>query len=493
MSNLTKATERREIKKFESLKDLLAWLRADFCNFIQYSCQKHGFKPTKAHLLMAQDLQAGHRIVQLRVFRLGGKTWLIDNYIVWRWLCDYRTTVLLLGATEAIATKHIEQVDKLLSLMPELSFLRKYSKKTYNALKLDIDQTQAQPNLLCYGIDASFEGNHTTICILDDCEVDSNSDTQGKREWLIKRYTEVNKIVFSAGHLWRGKEEEMPSYLKTVAVYVGTPQTEFSTYFVPEDDEPHPLHGCFVRVVPALIEGRSSAPELASTQQMLLKRQSMTTPEWFLEMMLDPTLLDKSKAVIDIDCLTRYDDKKWKKPAKLIMIVDPKGEGKGKDEAAWCVGGLTPDNRLYVASLVGKKEFNATTFVDACLDECKRLGVRYVYVESNNAAGYPALFEQRSLAKDYKVGVEGFKTTVNKQAKITEALEVYTANEKVLFEPETLKDKETIYQFKTFTFASLPTPDDRLDVLAMLITRYQDALRLPKPYVFDSGGQYGEN
>lgn len=464
LEQLTKNSQPKGTRTFASLDELRLWCVSDFRNFLLYSNSRAGLKTGKIQLAIADALQQGHSSVLIQAFRSSSKTWIIDNYIAWRWLRYGNTKILLLSAKENNASKHVGNIATILARLPILSHLT-FAKRTKTHIQLSIASIENDTSLTMAGIEAAIEGSRADLIILDDCEVKNNSETQALRDKLLNRLSEVQAILHPVGRHCSDKEN-LPLPERTQAVYIGTPQTMFSVYFPPENtEEPHPLKDAYRLVIPALHNGNSTFPERWTNQQLSLKRWAMTTPEWALQMMLDPSLVDKDAAVIKYDVLPRTKDALQ----YAILTVDPAGDGgkKGSDEAAICVAGPSAANphTLHVPLLSGFKGLTGEELARKTMEIAERYNVDRIIVESN-LSGYYSLF--RSISGG-RFRIEQTKSHANKHSRLIDVLEPILNSGKVSFDPAVLNDKTNAYQFKDFKFGSLPKNDDRLDALRFAV------------------------
>lgn len=481
LSNLTELASIVEKTKYDSLAELQNALRKDFELFVSYVCKRNKFRVGRIQLLLARTLQNATSTKMIQCFRGASKSFIIDCYILWRWLRCIDTKVLILGAKEWNAKKHVRNLQTLVrSLSPVLDSFA-VSKSIENGFQLANATIENDLSLYCTGIYSAIESSRADLIVLDDTEVKTNSATPSLREKLLKRFSEVQAILQPpCRHILKLFEdqdvpievlEQFPENVQ--GVYIGTPKSEYSVYN-PDSVENHPLAEAERLIVPAFIDSKSSFPERFSTTQLLQKKKLMSSPEWYLEMMLDPTLLDKQSAVIKIDSVLqeKIDQKKL---VDIIMTVDPVGDsGTGKDEGAISILANRKDKQIvHVLEIKGFKNISGEEFCKAVLAIAKAHGVKTVYVESNFNA-YLSLFQR--IVKDFDsfAGIIPIRATKNKHDRLIETLEPTINSGMISFEPGVLADKETLRQFKTLTFEHLPEPNDRLDSLSMGISVFEE-------------------
>ncbi len=470
LESLTRPSAERGSNSFKSLRELHVWLAQDFKNLICYVCRCHNYKPARIQLMIADALQLGYPTVLLQCFRGASKSFMVDCYILWRWHRYINTKVLLLSAKEYNACKHVRNIQAIIRRCPALSHLA-FSKATATGLQLAGAATEGDPSLNTSGINASIEGSRADLIIPDDTEVKSNSTSPALRDKLLNRFSEVAAILHPAGRHC-SNQDCLPLPERTQAVFVGTPQSEFSVYNVPEGDEPHPLRDAHRIIIPALHDGRSTFPERFTGQQLHLKKAQMSSPEWYLQMMLSPDMLDKQEQVLKWDQLIKVTtDIK-----DAIVTVDPAGDsGTGKDEAAICVTGVDiKDGRtVHVKYLMGYKSFTGVQVVTEALRLAKEYKAHTILVESNLSA-YASLFQATAEHLKQSVRIVPIRSTVQKRQRLIESLEVPINSGRVSFDPAVLKDKATAMQFKTFTFAAEPEPNDRIDALSLSLIYWDE-------------------
>jgi hypothetical protein len=202
--------------------------------------------------------------------------------------------------------------------------------------------------------------------------------------------------------------------------------------------------------------------------------------------MLDPTLLDMTERVIKIEKLKQevceIDD--------AVMTVDPIGDsGTGKDECGICISGIDKKDNftIHVKYLTGLKNLTGSDMVTQALSLCKKYNVKRILIETNLSLGI-SLFKERISTQNLPISVDAIRSIGAKKTRLIETLEVPLHSGRVSLDPEILKDKNNEYQFKTFTFANEPEPNDRLDALSFAM-QYWDGrgiFRASKAYRFEA-------
>jgi len=197
-----------------------------------------------------------------------------------------------------------------------------------------------------------------------------------------------------------------------------------------------------------------------------------------LQMLLDPSLLDKESRVIQIENLI----KSTASATQVIMCIDPAGEKGGGDEHALCIGGLESGlpvgapSRVHVICIEGSRE-PVEVFFRKAISLCRKHNVWKIKIESA-LSGYVSLLQKMISEVGGGIQVEGIKDMTNKSQRLIEILDPNLNAGRVSFEPVVLSDKATDLQFRTFTYKNLPKMDDRLDALAYLIHHFVESRQL---------------
>jgi len=482
-------------EKFTTMGELQKWIALSFRNFLYYANSKLVFKTGKIQLEIADRLTEGYDTVMLMAFRGAGKTYIIDLYILFRLHRYINTKILVLSAKEENAAKHVRNISKMIKALPALHYMT-FSKKTESGFQLANASVENDLSVQTAGIFSAVEGSRSDVIIIDDAEVQSNSESDLLREKLLSRYSEVQAILHPAGRHCVEGINNTPE--QTSGIWIGTPQCEQSTYFNAElldsegEVEPHPLAGSHLIRIPAITpEGLPAFPERFNRQQLDIKKKRMSTPRWALQMMLDPTLVDQEARVIDMRHILHYDGP----ITDICCAIDPAGEeggGKG-DEHALCIGGLRENSKdipgsdkqiVHIKKLIGDNKLNISQFFEKAIDLCKQQKVETIIIESN-FSGYYTLLKQMVANEGSFAMVLPVKSTMRKQTRLVEVLDPAINGGRVSFDESIFKDPKNTAQIKNWTYKSLPEKDDRIDALALLIAHMQQSMEAPDSFKWD--------
>lgn len=501
MNNLTEQSRYKGAKKFKSLQDLRIWIAQDFSNLVQYYNHCNVFKTGRIQVQIANELQCGKEIILLMAFRNSTKTYLVDLYCLWRLHRYPNTRILVLSAKEGNATRHMGNFKRMLKLMPAFHYMQ-FSKWTESGFQLSHATDEAEDTFTTASINSTVTSMHIDLIVADDCEVRKNTETPALRNKLIERYSEFESLLHSPGRHCKDKEH-IPMPERTTTIYIGTPHSEFSTYFVDKEvdengeEEPHPLSDAHIIKIPAINaeSGKSNFPEVWPMQRLAKKKSRMSKPAWFLQYMLDPSGYDKEAAVVDFKSILIQSCN----IKDAVMTVDPAGEKGGGDEHAICIGGFASGvikdpskpkveaNLVHIKKIAGTK-VKANDFVDWSLKIAKEHGVEKILVESNFGA-YCTLFQNKVAEQGNWCSVEALRTTMKKEERLVETLDPMINAHKVSFERSCFEGpeaKETVTQFKSWTYKSLPENDDRIDAVSLLVQYHMTMLANTDGFTWDS-------
>lgn len=472
LKQLTKSTLKSRVNKFKSEHELQVWLAQDFRNLVQYANWKLNHQTGKIQLYVADELQEGNNKLLLMCFRGSSKSYLVDLYCLWRWHRYVNTKILILSSIEGNAAKHVRRIKNLILTLPALHYLE-FSKCTETGFQLKLANAESDLSLNTAGIFSSIESSRADVVIADDCEVKQNSESDMLREKLTNRLSEVQAILHPSPR-WSKFQPELTQF-----VCIGTPQSEFSVYNVPEDSEtPHPLQGCKIVKIPCLDDkNQSTFPERFTVSQLRTKQLGMSKPEWALQMLLDSSLLDKESRVIDLERLVTCEAK----VSQVICCVDPAGDKKagGGDEHAYCVGGMevgANPSRVHVLELGGSRE-PIEIFFKNLIKTCRKHRVWKIKIDSR-FSGWSSMLRKLISEASESFVVEDIFDSKNKAERLVDILDPTINGQRVSFEPYVISDKTNDLQFRSWTYKALPKYDDRLDALAYLVNHFLENKQL---------------
>ena len=386
-------------------------------------------EPTPAQIEMCRWLQHGPRFRVLMAFRGVGKSWITASYVLWRLLRNPQEKVMVLSASSDRAVAFSTFVRRLIEEVPILNHLKSQPGQRDSVLSFDVGPARAAqaPSVRALGINGQMTGGRATVCVLDDVEVVSNSESELQREKLREKTKEIRAVLVP--------DKDMPEGYETSVTVLGTPQTAETLYAL------YAERGYDVGVWPALyptkadLEGYEAIG--ASVFPEVLRRMTEegaspgdpTDPQRFdakdlaerkleygaagfaLQFQLNPSLTDAEKyplrcsdaIVMDLDdelappkplwtnevknqlelgCagfagdrwysrMTLDKEIAWAPYASTVMAVDP--AGRGADETAYCVASQL-NGYIYIRALGWFKEDGAS---DIVLNKLARIAARY--------------------------------------------------------------------------------------------------------------------
>jgi len=515
-------------------------LLKDFRNFLWTVWQFLALPaPTPVQYDIALFLQHGPKRQIIEAFRGVGKSWITSAYVLWELLRNPESKFLIVSASKDRADAFSSFTQRLLMEMPELQKL--YSKKIrrFSMVSFDIATCRPAhaPSVKSVGVFGQMTGSRATHIIADDVEVLNNSDTEDKREKLIKTVGEFEAILVPEG--------------KPRITYLGTPQTESSMYnkmrgkgYVcriwparyPDEKQREVYAGA---LAPKLEEELMNDPSLVGEptdklrfhEQDLVEREASYGRSGFaLQFMLDTSLSDAEryplkladliiagintvKAPINIAWSSKSDlqikefpnvgltgdkwyrpmyvDEKWAEYEGSAMFIDP--SGRGADETSYAV----------VKQLHGNLFVTAAGSVSGGYDNPSLVGlakvaqthkVHVVIVESNFGDGMFNNIFRPVLDKFHPCALEEVRHNIQKEARIIDTLEPVMNQHRLVFDEQVVRDdlkyvaskdtsKEDSAKFSLFYQMTHITKDrgalrhdDRLDALAGAVAYWTESM-----------------
>ncbi len=486
----------------------------DFRNHVFYCMRFLGLgEPSQLQYAIATRIQHGPRDFQLQAGRGAGKSTIMAMYASWLLLRDPDTTILVISATQDKAIKFISQVRQILTLVPYMNHLVPGPSTKDSAFGFNVEgRERVGQDLSCAakGVTGQLTGSHADYILLDDVEIDSNSDTPAARQKLIDKLTELEQIRNPVDH---GRIVFLGTYQSTDSIYLRLPYAIIKFPAVMPDPEIETQIQFVDEYILGLeIEpGRSVDPERFPQSVLDERLGKIGQRQFCLHYLLDPTLSDASKYPLRLEDLVVMDvspdvfpekvvwgkQRQLKIPsyglnndflyapqwvadsfvkyAETVAFVDP--SGRGADETAVCVASFV-NGYVVVHALTG---FDGG-YDEVTLLQISKLGFRYnvdsFAVESNYGDGMFANLLRPIAAKVCgRVAVGEFKVSGNKERRILDTLEPVFAQHRLIFSENAIRDKETQMQLTRMQDKrGALKHDDRIDVLASAVRRWSDAM-----------------
>lgn len=489
----------------------------DFRNHL-HQCMKYlGLgEPTPLQYMMAERLQSGSDEFQLQAGRGAGKSVLTSMFASWLLLRDPDHVIMVLSATAIKSTEFVSMTRKILTLVPYMKHLEPGPNTPDSAFGFNVEcktKTGQDKSVYSRGISSQITGSHADTVILDDVEIEKNSETAEAREKLLNKVWEIEQIRNPGKGLIR---------------ILGTPQSSESIYnklrdaypcykfpaIVPNPDIP----GQIVDVDAQILEmdkpiGESTQPE-RFPNDLLSERKARIGPKLFsLHYHLDTSLADQDRyplrlndlVVLDLDHTVHPDKIVWSsEPVKnmpsfglngdiiskpmwasdtfteykhTVMHIDP--SGRGTDETAVCVASFG-NGYIWIHELVG---FDGG-YEDAVLQKIVKLALEYpllnlIRYEENYGDGMFGSLLRPHVGRlaGSQIGVEGYRVTGMKESRIINTLEPVMSQHRLCMSKKCIRQEETQRQItRLYERRGALKHDDRVDVLAATVGYFEDTL-----------------
>ncbi len=489
----------------------------DFRNHVFFAMKYLGLgEPTPMQYEIARQLQEGPTDFIMAAGRGTGKSTLTAIFASWFLLCNPDKTVMVLSATQQKAIEFVSQTRKILTVVPYCKEMAPGDHTKDSALGFNIEtRTTFTQDMSCTarGSTSQLTGLHADLCICDDVEISTNTQTAEARESLLHKLTELESI--------RNKGSRV--------LFLGTPHSSESIYTVLREAYPivkYPalmpdptIQGQAQDVADwiwdlGLQPGDSTQPERFD-EEMLMDRKAKIGPSAFaLQYMLDTSLADADKYPLKLSDLVVFDVDLEEAPEKVVwqgqnsnkklpswglsgdmimepmyvatdylpythrhMVVDP--SGRGKDETAVCVAS-TLGGMIYIHELTGWEG----GYNDAVLKKIAKLANEYslklVRVESNFGDG---LFAKvlAPILLDYcgPIAIEEFRVAGFKEKRMIETLEPVMSQHRLCWDRRVAKDEKNQIQLtRLCEIRGALKHDDRVDALSSAVDYYKDHMSL---------------
>jgi predicted phage terminase large subunit-like protein len=471
-------------------------------------------EPTPAQYAMAEALQSFGKDMQLQAGRGFGKSVITSCLASWFMLKEKNTTIMVVSATSNKAAEFISMTRRIIDLVPYCEHLKPGLNTTDNAFGFNVGcRTKIGQDKSCFarGITSQLTGSHADYVIADDVEIEGNCETANAREKLLGKIHEFEQIRNVGGRV----------------LFLGTPQIKDSIYNQLKS-------GYAVTKFPAVMPDLESLAEIEDVNEwvlklnigvgdptqperfpkdVLLEREAKIGPKAFaLHYKLDTTLADFEKFPLRLSDLIVLDlhpemcpekivwansvpmkgmgcfgltgdliyepmwiSDKFTPYAQTIMYVDP--SGRGSDETAVCVASFA-NGYVFIHELIGYPG----GYEKGILKKIARLAYEYkvklIRVESNfGDAMYSQLLTPIALDVCGRIGIEDFRVTGRKEARIIDCLEPVMASHRLCFAKKAICQEETQKQLtRIFDKRGALPHDDRVDVLAAAVGHWEDIL-----------------
>ena len=518
--------------------DVLTSLQEDFKLFLQALWDQLDLpQPTRAQYAIADYLQHGPKRLQIQAFRGVGKSWITGAFVLWTLFKNPEKKIMIISASKERADNMSIFLQKLIIETPWLKHLQPKSEDSrWSRISFDVNCSPHQaPSVKSVGITGQLTGSRADLMILDDIEVPGNSMTELMREKLLQLCTEAESILTP-------KDDSRIMYLgtpqTTFTVYRKLAERSYRPFVWPAR-YPRSLANYEGLLAPQLQEDIDAGadawevtdPDRFGAEDLLDREASMGRSNFMLQFMLDTSLSDAEKFPLKMadlivtsvnpkeapDAIVWCSDPvnvikelptvglpgdyfykpmqlqgEWGPYTETICAVDP--SGRGSDETAACY--LSQRNGfLYLHEMRAYRDgYSDKTLLDI-LRGCKKYDVSTLVIETNFGDGIVSeLFKKHLQQTKQNIFVEEIRANVRKEDRIIDSLEPVLNQHRLIVNrsvidwdyssnkdcaPESRLLYMLFYQMSRMCREKGAVKhDDRLDVLAMGVKYYTDALAI---------------
>ena len=520
------------------MTDVLTSLQEDFKLFLQALWDQLDLpQPTRAQYAIADYLQSGPKRLQIQAFRGVGKSWITGAFVLWTLFKNPEKKIMIISASKERADNMSIFLQKLIIETPWLKHLQpKSDDSRWSRISFDVNCSPHQaPSVKSVGITGQLTGSRADLMILDDIEVPGNSMTELMREKLLQLCTEAESILTP-------KDDSRIMYLgtpqTTFTVYRKLAERSYRPFVWPAR-YPKSLSNYEGLLAPQLQEdidmgvdvGDCTDPDRFDNEDLIDREASMGRSNFMLQFMLDTSMSDAEKFPLKMadlivtsvnpkeapDAIVWCSDPvnvikelptvglpgdyfyrpmqmqgEWGPYTETICAVDP--SGRGSDETAACY--LSQRNGfLYLHDMRAYRDgYSDRTLLDI-LRGCKKYTASTVVIETNFGDGIVSeLFKKHLQQTKQNIFVDEVRANVRKEDRIIDSLEPvlnqhrlvvnrsvidwdYTSNKDSA--PESRLLYMLFYQMSRMCREKGAVKhDDRIDVLAMAVKYYTDALAI---------------
>ena len=520
------------------MTDVLTSLQEDFKLFLQALWDQLDLpQPTRAQYAIADYLQNGPKRLQIQAFRGVGKSWITGAFVLWTLFKDPEKKIMIISASKERADNMSIFLQKLIIETPWLKHLQpKSDDSRWSRISFDVNCSPHQaPSVKSVGITGQLTGSRADLMILDDIEVPGNSMTELMREKLLQLCTEAESILTP-------KDDSRIMYLgtpqTTFTVYRKLAERSYRPFVWPAR-YPRSLANYEGLLAPQLQEDIDAGadawevtdPDRFDADDLIDREASMGRSNFMLQFMLDTSLSDAEKFPLKMadlivtsvnpkeapDAIVWCSDPvnvikelptvglpgdyfykpmqlqgEWGPYTETICAVDP--SGRGSDETAACY--LSQRNGfIYLHEMRAYRDgYSDKTLLDI-LRGCKKYNATSLVIETNFGDGIVSeLFRKHLQQTKQNIFVEEIRANVRKEDRIIDSLEPVLNQHRLIVNrsvidwdyasnqdspPESRLLYMLFYQMSRMCREKGAVKhDDRLDVLAMGVKYYTDALAI---------------
>ena len=520
------------------MSDVLNALQGDFKLFLQALWEQLNLpQPTRAQYAIADYLQHGPKRLQVQAFRGVGKSWITGAFVLWTLFNNPEKKIMIISASKERADNMSIFLQKLIIETVWLKHLQpKSDDARWSRISFDVNCAPHQaPSVKSVGITGQLTGSRADLMILDDIEVPGNSMTELMREKLLQLCTEAESILTP-------HDDSRIMYLgtpqTTFTVYRKLAERNYRPFVWPArfPKNSTPYEGLLAPQLQEDIDkgaevGECTDPDRFDNEDLLEREAAMGRSNFMLQFQLDTTLSDAEKFPLKIADLIVTSVNPTKAPENIIWCSDPRnvikdlptvglpgdyfyspmqlqGEwseyseticavdpsGRGTDETAACY--LSQKNGLiYLHEMRAYRDgYSDSTLLDI-LEGCKKYNATTLVVETNFGDGIVSeLFKKHIQQTKQQILIDEVRANVRKEDRIIDSLEPVLNQHRLVIDrgvinwdynsnsesaPESRLLYMLFYQMSRMCRMKYAVKhDDRLDVLAMGVKYFTDALSI---------------
>jgi hypothetical protein len=497
--------------------------------------------PTPVQYDIAEYLQHGPRRQVIMAFRGVGKSWITSAFILWRLYLNPEEKFLVVSASKQRSDDFSIFTKRLINEMLLLQHLIPTDDQRSSNIAFDVAPARAAhaPSVKSVGVMGQMTGSRATHVIADDVEVANNSDTEDKRDKLLKTIMEFEAII-------------MPDVGRIT--YLGTPQTEASVYNklrekgydcriypsrYPTPDKLASFGGSLAPSLSAQLDatpslaGRPTDPRRFNDLDLIEREAAYGRSGFALQFQLDTTLSDaeryplKQHDLILFDCSTEkapvsmswamgpqqmvkdlanvgftgdrlyrplFIDPVWAPYEGSMMFIDP--SGRGKDETGYAVVKQL-HGKLFITACGGLVGGYDASVLRKLAEIAKAHKVNYIQIEANFGDGMFTQIFTPVLGAIYPCTTEEVKVHIQKEKRIIDTLEPVMNQHRLVLDygvakadllgTEEDRKYSLLYQLTHITKdRGALRHDDRLDALAGAVAYWTEFMARDEAKAYQS-------
>lgn len=506
-------------------------LQEDFGKFLWYVFKNVlGLPPpTRIQLDIARFLATGERLRVIQAFRGIGKSFLTCCYVVWRLWKEPNLKVLIVSASEGLATENATLIKQLIEADAGKDLwgsLRTPAGGRSSTLAFDVGGAvpDKSPSVKVAGITGQITGSRSDILISDDVEIPNNSATEAQRDKLRERtgeYTDIAKVGSEIIWLLTPQSQEsiakgLPEKGYQVRIWPGRyPLAEklanYAGLLAPmlaADIEKDPS---LTKPVGSTLGGAPTDPKRFNEVELQIKETGRGAAGFLLQYQLDTSLSDAEKfplktanlIVTDVDrkiapvrlawgsgpdqllkdlANVGFDGDRFFRPMYLapdfteftgsVMIVDP--SGRGKDETAYVVTKFL-NGYVFVRRWGGFRDGYGEETLARLAEIAAEEEVNQILCEDTFGDGMFRKLLEPVVRKRRPCPIDGYKRFTQKEVRIIDVLRPALAQHRVVMDAAVVRAdlaqpdnvRRGLYQLTHITEQrGALKHDDRVEVLA---------------------------